>query len=133
MADVKDELIEEAKTLGVEADRRMSEATIQEKIDAVRKPPGHSPFAAVPEMIRKMAAATSIDLNKHGIQASILNRLENWAKKMGLDDEWQAEMPKHIKLIREVSEERYEKAERFKERNRLEKARLLARSELEAQ
>lgn len=91
------------------------------------------PFAAVPGMIEKMAKDTSLDLNKHQIQASILGRLENWAKKRGLDDEWMLELPKHLPLVRQVADARYAATERFKERNRLEKARLLARSELEAE
>jgi len=92
-----------------------------------------NPFAAVPQMIEKMAKDTSIDLNKHQIQASILGRLENWAIKSDLEDEWMQELPKHLPAIRKAAEDRYEKAERFKERNRLEKARLLARAELETQ
>lgn len=138
MADELDDLIKEAKALGIKVDRRMSEETIRAKIEAegegVDTNPQHepvNPFAPVSGMIEKMAKATSLDLNKHQIQASILGRLEGWAKKQGLEDEWMAQLPKYTAQIREVAEQRHEKVKRFLERNQLEKQRLLARTELE--
>lgn len=88
-------------------------------------------YADVPAMIKRMADGVSTDLNKHQIEASIYGRLEQWAAKTGRED-WEENMPRFVKVVREAAAARHEKAEKFKERNRLERQRLLARSELEA-
>lgn len=77
-------------------------------------------------MIPKMVDGTTIDLNKHQIQASVYSRLENWSNKQlknpsgifqqaGVDN-WDSQLPKYVSLVSKLSEERHNKNEKLKAR-----------------
>lgn len=65
----------------------------------------------VKAMIDKMSRNVSPDLNKNQIQASIYTRLENWAKKQGID--WDSQLPRFIKHIGACAEARHQRVQKF--------------------
>lgn len=85
------------------------------------------------DMIPRMAEGSSIDLDKHRIQASIFSRLESWAKKQQFDhtgkrkegniferagvENWDSILPKYVSLVSKVSDERSKAVEAIKARN----------------
>jgi hypothetical protein len=77
-------------------------------------------------MIPKMIEGTTMDMNKHQIQASVYSRLEFWANKQMKDpaslfnqagvESWDHALPRYVSLVSKLSEERHNKNEKIKER-----------------
>lgn len=123
-----EELRTQAEKLGIKVDKRWKEERLQEEIDARGEadldnaPKGDDIDSVIAGMIPKMAKSTSIDLNRHQIQASIYMRLEKWAEKKGIEN-WETHLPKHIKQIKDVCDARYEAVQQYREQSRRERER----------